>query len=111
LLPGTAYSPIRYAGAKRPKWAPDGKSIYFIVSNDGIYQVPVTTDPIFRVLGEPVKIVSVTTGPGSEWFDISPDGNTLAITSTEVGIDTRETQKTYTTLMWWQNWAQSLEKD
>ena len=56
------------------------------------------------------KIVSEL-GRGATWFDISPDGITLAITAAAVDSDTRAELKTYTTLMWWQNWAQSLKKE
>jgi len=109
---GTAYVPIGYPRSGRPKWAPDGKSIYFSILGDGIYSVPVTTDPFFEVRGDAEKIVSVTGRfITSGWFDISPDGNTLAITGTLVNADTQVAEKTYSTIMWWRNWAQSLSKE
>lgn len=110
-IDGAAYSPLDHAGARRPKWAPDGKSLYFIVSNDGIYTVPVTSTPFFQILGDAEKIVSISGTLGNQWFDISPDGKTLAITANSVDVDVRVVQKNYSTIMWWQNWAQSLSKD
>ncbi len=107
-ITGTAYFPISHPQAQTPKWAPDGKSLYFLVPGDGIYRVSVTTEPSFDIRGEAQKVVSVDGDALNQWFDISPDGNTLAITGTSVGVDLQE-EKTYSTLMWWRNWAQSLE--
>ena len=108
---GTAYIPIGYPRARRPKWAPDGKSLYFLVIGDGIYRVPVTTEPSFDIRGEAQKVVDVRGHFANVWFDISPDGNTLVITATSIGVDRQGERKNYSTLMWWRNWAQSLEKD
>ncbi len=77
---GTAYIPVSHPRARRPQWAPDGKSLYFLVLGDGIYRVPVTTEPSFDIRGEAQKVVDVRGIRGTVWFDISPDGNTLAIT-------------------------------
>ena len=111
-ITGTAYGPIGHPQAVLPKWAPDGKSLYFMVWGDGIYRVPVTTEPIFRVLGEAERVVQVRgRGRINEWFDISPDGNTLAITATSIGAETPSEQKNYSTLVWWQNWAQTLKDE
>ena len=111
-ITGTAYVPIGHPQAVLPKWAPDGKSLYFMVWGDGIYRVPVTTEPIFRVLGEAERVVQVRGETLSfEFFDISPDGNTLAIAAISIGAETPSEQKNYSTLVWWQNWAQTLKDE
>lgn len=111
LVTGTAYIPISYPRALRPKWAPDGKSLYFIVAGDGIYRVPITTEPFFDIRGEAQKVVDVRGSLNNVWFDISPDGNTLAITATSIATDRQGERKNYSILMWWRNWAQSLSRD
>jgi len=108
---GSGYRQLGFAGAAHPKWAPDGRSLFFSVAGDGIYRVPVTLAPAFNVLGEPEKIVDVRSRSRDITFDVGPEGKRLVISGTEVGIDLRSTQKQYSTIMWWQNWAQSLGKD
>ena len=94
-----------------PKWARDGKSIFFTVVGDGVYRIPVTTEPTFTVTGEAQKIVASRVNSEQFFIDISPDDKTLAITAYSVEVDLRGGQKDYSTLMRWQNWAQSLSKD
>jgi hypothetical protein len=108
---GTSKNTLNYPQAQLPKWAPDGKSLYFLVQGDGIYKVPVTTDPSFEVLGVPQKVVGLQSSVGSVWFDISPDGNTLAMSGTSTDADLKGDGKNYSTLMWWRNWAQSLKDE
>ncbi len=108
---GTSSYTLGYPQARLPKWAPDGNSMYFLVRGDGIYNVPVTTDPSFEVRGEAKKIVGLRSAVGTVFFDISPDGNTLAISATSIDANLQGEQKNYSTLMWWRNWAQSLSKE
>ncbi len=112
---GTAYIPIGYRQARHPKWAPDGNSLYFLVRNDGIYRLPVTTDPSFQVLGEAEKVANIAgLGTGRNAFqdyDISPNGKVLVIAAADVRGDTKDDQMTYSTIMWWRNWAQSLKDE
>jgi len=109
---GPLHQILNYPSALHPKWAPDGKSLYFLIEGDGIYQVPVTTEPFFEVQGEPQKVVGIIrSGAGSAWFDISPDGNTLVISALAIDAGLQGDQKNYSTLIWWQNWAQSLSKE
>ena len=108
---GLLHQVLDYPQAQHPMWAPDGKSLYFLVDGDGIYQVPVTTEPFFDVRGEPQRVVGTRSAGGSVWFDISPDGNTLVISASSIDADLLGEQKNYSTLVWWQNWAQSLSKD
>jgi len=111
-LDGSTYSPLSLTNSRRPKWASDGKSIYFHhFPLNAIYRVPVTTDPIFRVTGEAQKVVEVQSTRNITWFDVSPDGKYLVIAGSEVGNDISRSTRNYSTLMWWQNWAQSLSKE
>lgn len=108
---GTSSYTLGYPEARFPKWAPDGNSLYFFVQKDGIYNVPVTTDPSFEVRGEAKRIVGLRSAVGTVFFDISPDGNTLAISATSIDANLQGEQKNYSTLMWWRNWAQSLSRE
>ncbi len=110
-ITGTAYAPISYPNARRPKWGPHGKYVYFLVISDGIYRLPVTTEPFFEVRGEAQKIISIHGLPDIQWFDVSPDGNTLAITASRIQTGSNSAQQNYSTLMWWRNWAQSLKDE
>jgi len=108
---GSSFHSITTPDARKPVWGPDGKSLYYLVVSDGIYRVPVTTEPDFEVLGAAEKIVSIRGVISAQRFDVSPDGNTLAITANSVEPETGSNRNKYSTIMWWRNWAQSLSKD
>jgi Tol biopolymer transport system component len=94
-----------------PKWSSDGKFIYFSVDGEGIYRVPVSTRPSFAVLGVPERIISLK--EVAIFFDINQDGTQLVIASARVprfaqqGVE----EEKESTLVWWQNWAQTLTLD
>lgn len=116
-FPGTgpAVRPVDWPGfqlhtdmaAMPPKWAPDGKYIYFLNPQDGIYRVPVRMEPRFQPIGEPEKVLSTS---GEVSFDIDATGDTLAVTAGSVDF-TGNTFDFHSTLIWTQNWAQSLSKE
>ncbi|GMQ81333.1 MAG: hypothetical protein BMS9Abin05_0764 [Rhodothermia bacterium] len=104
---GNGYQIITDLTALYPKWSEDGKYIYYAVLEDGIYRVPVALKPGLQLLGGPERIVSVRGQSAS--FDIDPTGNYLIVTANEV--DFRQPNvKSFSTLVWTQNWAQSLSE-
>jgi serine/threonine-protein kinase len=71
---------VSKAGGIDPKWAPDGREIYYR-HQDGIYAVPVETEPEFRP-GTPRLLFS---GPyshdpnGDQSWDVLPDGRFVLV--------------------------------
>ncbi len=70
------------AGGKWPVWGPNGQEILY-VSSDGIMRVAVRDIETSSLpsLGRPVLVFEVS---GLEWFGLSPDGQTFALSRVPV---------------------------
>jgi hypothetical protein len=87
-------------------WAPDGHSLYYVVENDGIYQINVLSDPEVLVMSVPKRIFGIE---GLGRFDIDPAGTRLVITAAVVkSVSDNTDLERAATVFWWQNWSTSL---
>ena len=96
-------------GARR-KWAPDGKRVYYLCG-ELLYRAQVRTDRLFRVMGEDIRVLRIRGDSWIRFLDVSPDDNFVIVSGNDVELEVGTPPKNYATLMWWQNWAQSLEKE
>jgi len=72
---GDARQLTRSGKDSRPRWSPDGKSLTFLSSRDGVtqvYSIPLTG-------GDPTRLTFLSTGADNQLW--SPDGKSIAFTS------------------------------
>jgi acylaminoacyl-peptidase len=79
--PGAASEPVRLGasdgGATHPRWAPDGKSIYFLSGRSGSAQVWRTDVSASTAGAQPVQITKLAVAVVT--FAVAPDGATLVV--------------------------------
>jgi len=98
------YQPLTELVGVRPIWSADGEYVYFGIHNNGIYRIPVSNESRLQVNGPPTKILSLV---GSVSFDVDSTGDRLIVVASNVDF-TRPNDQYSSTLLWKQNWAQSL---
>jgi len=99
-------------GAENLNWSFDGKKVFFAIGQEAIYSVPITTNPRFRVTGSRTLELDLHGSSTDEaaQFDLSSEGDLVVLLTTRrVGLT--NDNKPYSTIMWWQNWAQSLQDE
>ncbi|MEO8099597.1 MAG: protein kinase [Acidobacteriota bacterium] len=75
---------ISKGGGTNPRWARDGKEVFFTPGGANLMAVKVTTSPAVQV-GDPVKLF---TGYDGGAYDVSPDGRILmAVTSGQNSVN------------------------
>ena len=107
-LTGSIRERIQFHQASQSKWSRDGKYLYFLAKYDGIYRLPVSTDPFLLDRSKIEKVVNIDGLGNGMFFDISPNSKTLAITANPLKENPKDD---YSVLEWWQNWAVTLDKD
>lgn len=107
-LTGSVRERISFLQPFQPVWSPAGKYVYFLVPKDGIYRLSVSTNPLILDRTQIEKVVNVNGLTNGMFFDVSPDGKTLAITANPL---VEKSKNDYSVLEWWQNWAINLDKD
>jgi len=104
--------PFDQPGAENIVWSADNSKIYFAVGQEGIYSVPIETNPGFRVTGSRTLELELQGSRSDQaaQFDINSEGEIVVfLAKPYVGLT--NDNKPYSTIMWRQNWAQSLQNE
>jgi len=86
------------------RWSDDGRFLYYDTPA-GIERIPIRTEPVFNVLGEPEVVLPISIQRG---WDISPDQKTAIVSAPETGFS--QTEQETLLVQWYQNWSDHLKK-
>jgi serine/threonine-protein kinase len=102
--------PVPASGAGwSPRWAPDGRSVYFWVLHDAaadtLYQAQIQNDGSDVRMGTPKAVLAanVATGrvPRSVWWDVHPDGEHFLVTMSAEPLAAGQQTNRYVVVLNW----------
>jgi len=117
IRPVEASDQTRYrlttGGASDPVWAPDGKSLYYVVNRDTpqaqLMSVPVQADTAFKA-GPPVPLpIKGLLGNGARIYDVAPNGGSFVIVLPYVADSASVSREVDVVLNWFEELAKSVQ--
>jgi Tol biopolymer transport system component len=88
-----------------PKWGPDGNYLYY-ANRDGIYRLPVQTDPSFSVVGVPEQVLWVLFLAS---FDLDSAGSRIVVSAASTGF-VGDLETSASRLIWLQNLSDEFKR-
>ena len=103
--------PISTGGGTQPRWARDGRELFYLAPGGELMAVPVQTEPTFApgngevVFEGPYLEVGIETGSSVRTYDISPDGQRFLMIKQDAQAEDGSPPAEITVVL---NWHQEL---